>query len=57
MQANGIFNKFMNSKPVAPPPVKSDIFQQIEKLAELHKSGVLTDEEFQNKKEELLKRL
>ncbi len=30
---------------------------EIEKLAELHKTGVLTDEEFANKKKELLSRL
>ena len=36
---------------------KDDIIQQIEKLAELHKSGVLTTEEFTAKKAELLQRL
>jgi hypothetical protein len=35
----------------------SDIFfDQIRKLAELHKDGVLTDEEFTAKKQELLSR-
>lgn len=35
----------------------SDIFvDQIRKLAELHKDGILTDEEFTAKKQELLSR-
>ena len=35
----------------------NDIPTQIQKLAELNRAGVLTDAEFQSKKEELLKRL
>lgn len=35
----------------------SDIFSAIEKLGALHKKGILTDEEFQTKKQELLGRL
>ncbi len=34
-----------------------DIFAKIEKLAKLKKEGLITEEEFQKKKEELLKRL
>jgi hypothetical protein len=34
-----------------------DVFLQIEKLAELHKSGILTNEEFESKKSELLSRI
>jgi len=35
----------------------SDIASQLEKLADLHRKGILTDEEFQAKKVELLSRL
>jgi hypothetical protein len=46
----------------AAPPTSSqvsseDIFATLERLAELHKSGVLTDEEFAAKKAELLARI
>ena len=34
-----------------------DVFAQIKKLGELHGAGLLTDEEFQDKKSELLQRL
>ena len=54
MQQNGFFDKFV---PAVTVNSSSDIFAQIEKLAGLHKSGALTDEEFQRKKSELLKRL
>lgn len=54
MRNNGIFEKFIPSKQANPSP---DIITQIERLGELHKSGFLTDEEFQNKKVELLKKL
>lgn len=50
--------------PLTPPPPaftpaaagapKRDVFDQISKLADLHSSGVLTDEEFQREKEKLL---
>ena len=33
------------------------IFARIEKLAELHKKGILTDAEYQEKKADLLSRL
>jgi len=36
---------------------QQDIPSQIQKLAELNRSGVLTDDEFQAKKVELLKKL
>ncbi len=35
----------------------SDVTEQIKKLAELHDQGILTDEEFETKKKELLARL
>jgi hypothetical protein len=46
----------------AAPPTSSqvssgDIFATLERLAELHKNGVLTDEEFAAKKAELLARI
>ena len=51
---NGISDKFIPDKQV---DLFNDVFSQIEKLAVLHNSGTLTDEEFKNKKEELLKRI
>jgi hypothetical protein len=36
---------------------KIDVAEQIEKLGRLRDQGLLTDEEFQSKKEELLSRL
>ncbi len=50
--------------PQAPPQqvpqhtaASSDVTEQIKKLAELHDQGILTDEEFQTKKKELLAKL
>ncbi|PWV64429.1 SHOCT domain-containing protein [Plasticicumulans acidivorans] len=44
--------------PVTPPPAASDdIFATIERLAGLRDKGILSDEEFAQKKAELLKRL
>jgi hypothetical protein len=40
-----------------PAQPSNDIFGQIERLGQLHEAGVLTDEEFQTKKAELLARL
>lgn len=51
------------SMTAGPAPLKSsqvsseDIFATLERLAELHKNGVLTDEEFAAKKAELLARI
>jgi hypothetical protein len=39
------------------PAASDDIFSLIEKLADLHKKGVLTDREYESKKGELLTRL
>jgi hypothetical protein len=36
---------------------QTDIADQIEKLAKLKEKGLITEEEFQRKKDELLKRL
>lgn len=38
-------------------PNKGEIFIKLDKLVQLKKSGVISDEEFQSKKEDLLKRL
>lgn len=54
MKNNSVFDKFITSSQVSQP---IDITTQIEKLSSLHESGVLTDDEFQIKKSELLKRL
>jgi len=51
---SGIADKFIQPATHVQTP---DILTQIEKLGELHKSGVLTDEEFEAKKAELLGRL
>jgi len=39
------------------PAASDEIFSLIEKLADLHKKGVLTDSEYESKKSELLSRL
>jgi hypothetical protein len=44
------------SRPAA-PPVAPDVLEQVRKLGELRKAGVLTDAEFEAKKAELLGRL
>lgn len=44
-------------QPAPDLPDKADIPDLIDELAELHKKGILTDEEFQTKKGELLARL
>lgn len=42
------------SKQDTKPQSSSDTFDQIEKLSQLYKEGILTEEEFQRKKTELL---
>ena len=45
-------------EPHRPDPVQeTDLFVKIERLAELHKKGILSSEEFAAKKAELLARL
>ena len=54
MKSNNIFEKFATTNATN---LSAEILTQIEKLAEMHKSGILTDEEFQAKKAELLSRI
>jgi hypothetical protein len=46
-----------NKPPTPPPSAGDDIFAHIERLAELRQKNVLTDEEFAEKKRDLLSRL
>jgi Mn-containing catalase len=41
-------------QPVAAPPQQEDPMEQLKQLAELHDSGVLTDEEFASAKAKIL---
>ncbi|MER6976628.1 SHOCT domain-containing protein [Streptomyces carpinensis] len=41
----------------APGGIRIGVVEQIAKLASLHDAGILTDEEFADKKAELLERL
>jgi hypothetical protein len=51
-------NGKINGKTSMPVSSGGDaILEKIKQLSELHSSGILTDEEFSNKKEELLDRL
>lgn len=46
--------------PQAPPqaqPQQEDITQKLQKLADLHKQGILSDEEFQKMKADLIAKL
>ena len=44
----------MQAAPVAPAAPAKDVTAELQKLADLHKSGVLTDEEFSAAKKKLL---
>jgi len=51
-------NSILNSKTSnSSQPSSPDVLGQIEKLSQLKDSGILTEEEFNTKKEELLKKL
>lgn len=50
-------NTAFGGGPGGPPPAAPNIAEQIEKLAELHQRGVLSDSEYQQKKAELLDRM
>jgi hypothetical protein len=43
--------------PTASTEAEDDIFAKIERLAQLHAKGILTDEEYSSKKADLLGRL
>lgn len=43
--------------PAIPQPATEDVLSKIKQLGELHKAGILTDEEFRDKKATLLERL
>ena len=54
LKTHGVYSKFITTQQSS---LSSNIMSQIQKLAELHKAGVLTDAEFETKKTELLKRI
>lgn len=55
LRVTGILSKF--AKPQVSSPQQFDIPEQIEKLAGLMNKGILTKEEFELKKSELIKRM
>ena len=62
LKNHGIFERFARPAQSVEtaqrtPESREDVFAKIEQLSKLHQSGALTDEEFQRKKEELLKRI
>jgi len=60
MKAEGIFDKFIKSESSpqsSSPQPQPDILAKVQQLADLHRQGILTDEEFEAKKTELLARL
>ena len=40
--------------PPAPPPAEDDMFEQLQRLAQLHDQGILTDDEFAAQKSRIL---
>jgi len=56
LKVSDISGKFI-SEPHPANNAENDVLSQIEKLSKLHKSGVLTDEEFANKKAQLLEKV
>ena len=48
---------YSETRPVSTEAEESDIFAKIERLAALHAKGILSDEEYQSKKAELLARI
>ena len=62
MKAEGIFDKFIKPEPSpqsapAHTQPQPDVLAKVQQLADLHRQGILTDEEFEAKKTELLARL
>lgn len=56
-QANRWAQEEQSQPAQAPVPAENDPMKQLEKLGQLHESGVLTDDEFAAKKAELLNQL
>ncbi len=54
---SGYDEDFVLTSAPAPAQPASDIYEELEKIAKLHDSGVLSDEEFGKMKADLLKRL
>jgi len=55
--AHTVSNVTSNIQQPLPPPNKDDIIQLLQKLGELKTAGILTDEEFTEKKKELLSKI
>lgn len=56
-QASDQTQEAVQEQPASQAPVSSDPMEQIQKLGDLHAQGILTDEEFSTKKQELLSQL
>ena len=56
LRQNGILKVFQN-KSGGPEPAQQDVLAQIEKLAGLKAAGILSEDEFEQKKSELLQKL
>lgn len=56
-KAAALIRQMLDEQHEAPTTATPDILEQIKKLAELKESGILTEDEFNNKKAELLKKL
>ena len=54
---SGLFGKKKNSQPSSQASSNTDVFDTIQKLAELKDKGIITQEEFDTKKAELLAKL
>ena len=57
LRQNDIPDKFIKETTQNTTEAQVDVLGQIEKLSELKEKGILSDEEFNSKKEELLKKL
>lgn len=49
--------KPIETEELKPKPVSTDFYDVLKKLSELHECGILTDEEFNNKKKEILSKI
>ena len=57
LRQNGILKKFKGEGAPAAAPQGDDVIAQIEKLSKLKESGILSEDEFNAKKAELLAKL